>query len=51
VGTQYEPLPAALQMPVRLANSELGLPLSVSVPPSLRIRPGELVDLRLLPGN
>jgi multidrug resistance efflux pump len=51
VGTQYEPLPAALQMPVRLANSELGLPLSVSVPPSLRIRPGELVDLRLLPGT
>lgn len=48
VGTQFEPLPAALQMPVRLANSELGLPLSVSVPPSLRIRPGELVDLRLV---
>jgi multidrug resistance efflux pump len=49
VGTQFEPLPAALQMPVRLANSELGLPLSISVPPSLRIRPGELVDLTLVP--
>jgi HlyD family secretion protein len=48
VGTQFEPLPSALQMPVRLANTELGLPLSISVPASLRIRPGELVDLTLL---
>jgi HlyD family secretion protein len=49
VGTQFEPLPAALQMPVKLANSELGLPLSISVPSSLQIRPGELVDLTLVP--
>jgi HlyD family secretion protein len=49
VGTQFEPLPPALQIPVRLANTELGLPLSISVPSSLRIRPGELVDLTLLP--
>ncbi len=49
VGTQFEPLPTALQIPIRLANSELGLPLSISVPSSLKIRPGELVDLTLLP--
>jgi len=49
VGTQFEPLPAALQIPVRMANTELGLPLSISVPPGLKIRPGELVDLRLFP--
>lgn len=51
VGNQFEPLPPALQLPVRLANAELGLPLSISVPSSLRIRPGELVDLRLLPAK
>jgi multidrug resistance efflux pump len=49
VGTQYEPLPPALQIPVRLANNELGLPLSIGMPPGLKIRPGELVDLRLVP--
>jgi multidrug resistance efflux pump len=47
VGTQFEPLPAALQVPVRLSNAELGLPLCISVPPGLKIRPGELVDLQL----
>jgi multidrug resistance efflux pump len=49
VGTQFEPLPLALQIPARLANSELGLPLSISIPSGLKIRPGELVDLTLLP--
>jgi multidrug resistance efflux pump len=49
VGTQFEPRPPALQIPVRLANTELGLPLSISVPASLKIRPGELVDLTLFP--
>jgi multidrug resistance efflux pump len=51
VGTQFEPLPSALQLPVKMANTELGLPLSISVPPSLKIRPGELVDLKLVPGS
>ncbi len=52
VGAQFETLPTALQMPVRLANTELGLPLSISIPSSLKIRPGELVDLTLFPeGN
>ncbi len=49
VGTQFESLPLALQIPNRLANTELGLPLSISVPSGLKIRPGELVDLTLLP--
>ena len=49
IGTQFEPLPTALQIPARLASSELGLPLAISVPASLKIRPGELVDLTLLP--
>ena len=49
VGTQFEPLPLALQIPNRLANTELGLPLSISIPSGLKIRPGELVDLTLLP--
>jgi multidrug resistance efflux pump len=49
VGTQFEPLPPALQIPIRLANTELGLPLCIGIPPGLKIRPGELVDLRLVP--
>jgi multidrug resistance efflux pump len=48
VGAQFEPLPLALQIPARLANTELGLPLSISVPSGLRIKPGELVDLKLI---
>src|SRR5262249_48870010 len=48
VGTQLETIAPALVGPVRFANVELGLPISVSLPPNLRIRPGELVDLTLL---
>jgi multidrug resistance efflux pump len=47
VGNQFEALPPALQLPARLAATELGLPLSVSVPSGMKIRPGELVDLTL----
>jgi multidrug resistance efflux pump len=49
IGAQFEPLPPALQIPVRLTTTELGLPLYISMPSSLKIRPGELVDLRLVP--
>ncbi len=49
LGIQFEPLPLALQIPVRLANTELGLPVAITVPPGLKIRPGELVDLTLAP--
>jgi hypothetical protein len=30
---------------VRLASADLGLPVDISIPSNLRIRPGELVDL------
>ena len=49
VGTEIEPVAPALLGPVKLANLELGLPISVSIPPELKIMPGELVDLTLLP--
>jgi hypothetical protein len=48
VGTQFEPLPPALQIPAT-GQYRIGFALSISVPPSLKIRPGELVDLILLP--
>jgi len=49
VGGQLEAMPAILNGPLKLANAELGLPLDISLPPELKIRPGELVDIRLLP--
>jgi multidrug resistance efflux pump len=48
VGTQLETIAPALAGPVKFSNIELGLPISVSLPPNLKIRPGELVDLTLL---
>lgn len=33
-----------------LAATEIGLPIVVTLPPELHLRPGELVDMRLLPG-
>jgi multidrug resistance efflux pump len=47
IGTQMEAITPALLGPMKFANSDLGLPISVSVPPNLKIRPGELVDLTL----
>jgi multidrug resistance efflux pump len=49
IGTEIEPVAPALLGPVKLANLELGLPISVSIPGELKIMPGELVDLTLLP--
>jgi multidrug resistance efflux pump len=48
VGTQLEAVSPVLAGPVKFSNIELGLPISVSLPPNLKIRPGELVDLTLL---
>jgi HlyD family secretion protein len=48
VGAQLEPVPAALQSTFRLAGAELALPVDISMPPNLRIRPGELVDIILV---
>jgi len=49
VGAQLEPVNPVLLGPAKFANVELGLPIGVSMPPVLKIRPGELVDLRFLP--
>ena len=49
VGTQLEPIAPALVSPLRTANIELGLPILVSLPPGLKTRPGEIVDLRIDP--
>jgi len=49
VGTQLEPLPAAVASPIKLVTSELGLPIDISIPSDIRILPGELVDLVLIP--
>jgi multidrug resistance efflux pump len=51
VGAQLESLPPTLQGPLRLATVELGLPIAISLPANLRIRPGELVDVILPPGT
>lgn len=48
VGTQLEVPPLALASSARPANTELGLPLEISLPANLNIRPGELVDLTLV---
>jgi len=47
LGGQLEPVPVALQSPLKLAGSELALPVSISLPSTLHIRPGELLDLRV----
>ncbi len=49
VGTQLETIPATLLGPIKLASTELGLPVDIDLPPHLKIRPGELVDVILLP--
>jgi multidrug resistance efflux pump len=48
VGTQLEAVPAILLGPMKLANTELGLPVEINLPASLKIRAGELVDIVLL---
>jgi multidrug resistance efflux pump len=48
IGTQLEAVPVALLGPTRLASVELGLPVDISLPPNLKIRPGEVVDITLV---
>ena len=47
VGVQLESVPATVLGPVALGRTELGLPVDISLPPNLKIRPGELVDITL----
>jgi multidrug resistance efflux pump len=49
VGTQLEAVPATLSSAARFASTDLGLPIDIILPPTLRIRAGELVDLILIP--
>jgi hypothetical protein len=49
IGTQLETIAPALLGAAKLASIELGLPLGISLPADLKIRPGELVDLTLMP--
>ena len=51
IGAQIEPVPVVLQSTFRLAGAELALPVEISLPPNLTLRPGELVDLTLLAGS
>jgi multidrug resistance efflux pump len=48
VGTQLEAVPATLVGPMKFANTELGLPVEISLPAKMQIRAGELVDIVLL---
>jgi len=48
VGSQLEAVAPALQGSLRFVTIEMGLPIGVSLPANLKIRPGELVDLTLL---
>jgi HlyD family secretion protein len=49
VGAQMEPIGPPLLPPLRTATPQWGLPIAVSLPAGTRLRPGELVDLTLLP--
>jgi multidrug resistance efflux pump len=45
VGAQMEAIPLAMLGGARLTGAELGLPVDISLPANLSIRPGELVDI------
>jgi multidrug resistance efflux pump len=48
VGTDWEPIVRPMQRYGPSANTELGLPIVVGLPPSLRVRPGELLDVTIV---
>jgi len=45
VGTQLEPIIPALQAPAGAPKVDLGLPFAINMPPSLKLLPGEIVDI------
>ena len=48
-GTQLEAVPTTLVGPMKLASTELGLPVEISLPSTLKIRSREkLVDIVLV---
>jgi multidrug resistance efflux pump len=48
VGSQLESVPPALMGAARLAGVDLALPVDISLPLNLHIRPGELVDITIV---
>jgi multidrug resistance efflux pump len=48
VGAQLDVLPMALQTSAKFAGAELALPINISLPTTLHLRPGELVDISVL---
>lgn len=48
VGSQLDALPPALQSSIKLAGVELALPVNITVPTALNLRPGELVDISVI---
>ncbi len=51
VGAQMEAIPQAMLGGAKLSGAELGLPVDISLPTNLKIRPGELVDITFLQAN
>jgi multidrug resistance efflux pump len=52
VGVAFEPVAASLQNPLLSRTGlETGLPVQVSLPAGMRLRPGGIVDMTLVPGK
>lgn len=47
IGPQYEAMPVGLTRPFQALAAERALPMLISLPEGLNLRPGEIVDLRL----
>lgn len=48
IGPGFDALPAVLMRPLQAMSEERALPLLISLPEGSRLRPGEIVDLRLV---
>jgi multidrug resistance efflux pump len=48
VGSQFEALPLSMQTAFKLTGMELALPVNISLPVGVELRPGELVDLHII---
>lgn len=51
VGAQFEPITNSLAIAHPYGMIDYGLPVEVTLPPGLNLRPGETVDLALMPPN
>jgi multidrug resistance efflux pump len=51
VGNQYEEVDRSLAFPRPGGALDVGLPIAVTLPPGLPVRPGEVVDLVIHPGT